>query len=320
MSRSRIVIAGGTGFIGKFLLNAWSSRHDIIVLTRQQKKYRAQGSVRYVSWDPQRDGDWMQAIDGADLLINLTGKSVNCRYTEKNREAILQSRIQATAALGRAIKQAAIPPACWINASSATIYRHAEDHAQDEYTGETGHDFSMDVCHAWERCFFEQDTPQTRKVALRIGITLGAGSALDTLLRLAKSGLGGRQGSGRQKVTWIHYLDLIGIMYWIWKHPKMEGIFNCCSPNAVSNNHFMQTLRKAAGIPFGIPMPEPFIRMGALLIGTSPELVLKSRWVVPTRLLQSGFVFRYPQLQQALEDIIDTMPLQQNRDMGCYIN
>lgn len=320
MSRSQIVIAGGTGFIGKFLINAWSSRHDIIVLTRQQKKYRAQGAVRYVSWDPQRDGDWMQAIDGTDLLINLTGKSVNCRYTVRNRQAILQSRLQATTALGRAVKQAAHPPACWINASSATIYRHAEDRPQDEYTGETGHDFSMNVCHEWERYFFEQDTALTRKVALRIGITLGAGSALDTLLRLAKTGLGGRQGSGRQKVTWIHYLDLIGIMYWIWKHPKMEGIFNCCSPNAVSNNHFMQTLRKAAGIPFGIPMPEPLIRMGAFLIGTSPELVLKSRWVVPTRLLQSGFVFRYPQLQQALEDIIDTMPLQQNRDMGCYIN
>jgi NAD dependent epimerase/dehydratase family enzyme len=127
MSRSQIVIAGGTGFIGKFLINAWSSRNDIIVLTRQQKKYRAQGAVRYVSWDPQRDGDWMQAIDGTDLLINLTGKSVNCRYTVRNRQAILQSRLQATTALGRAVKQAAHPPACWINASSATIYRHAED-------------------------------------------------------------------------------------------------------------------------------------------------------------------------------------------------
>ncbi|MBP7556632.1 MAG: TIGR01777 family oxidoreductase [Chitinophagaceae bacterium] len=320
MPRPRIVIAGGTGFIGNFLINAWSSRHDIVVLTRQQSNQHAQASVRYVSWNPQQDAEWMQVIDGADLLINLTGRSVNCRYTAKNREAILQSRIQATAALGRAIKQAAVPPPCWINASSATIYRHAEDHPQDEYTGETGHDFSMGVCHAWERSFFEQDIPQTRKVALRIGITLGAGSALNTLLRLAKAGLGGRQGSGRQKVTWIHYLDLIGIMYWIWKHPKMEGIFNCCSPNVVSNNNFMQTLRKAAGIPFGMPLPEPLIRMGALLIGTSPELVLKSRWVAPSRLLQSGFIFRYPQLQQALEDIIDTMHLQQKRHTGCYIN
>lgn len=320
MPRPKIVIAGGTGFIGKFLVNAWSSRHDIVVLTRQQKKYTVQDSVRYVSWDPQHDSDWMQVVDGADLLINLTGKSVNCRYTASNKQAILQSRIQATAALGRAVNKAINPPACWINASSATIYRHAEDRSQDEYTGETGHDFSMDVCHAWERCFFKQETPQTRKVALRIGITLGAGSALNTLLRFVRIGLGGRQGSGKQKVTWIHYLDLCGIMYWIWKHPAMEGVFNCCSPNVVSNNNFMQTLRKTAGIPFGMPMPEPLIRMGALLIGTSPELVLKSRWVAPTRLLQAGFTFRYPQLQQALEDIIDTMPLQQNKDTGCYIN
>jgi len=319
MTRSKIVIAGGSGFIGKCLINAWSSRHDIIILTRQQKKCTASGAVRFVQWDPYRDGEWMQALEGADLLINLTGKSVNCRYTAKNREAILQSRVHATAALGRAVKQAAHPPVCWINASSATIYRHAEDRPQDEYTGETGYDFSMNVCREWERCFFEQQTPLTRKVALRIGITLGAGSALDTLLRLAKFGLGGRQGSGQQKVTWIHYLDLCGIMYWIWKHPKMEGIFNCSSPNAVTNNSFMQTLRKAAGIRFGIPVPVPLIHMGALLIGTAPEMVLKSRWVVPTRLLQAGFSFRYPELQQALEDIIDTMPLQQNRHTGCYI-
>lgn len=323
MKQKRIVIAGGTGFIGEELIRWFGKENDIVVLSRglgYTKTNRNEWHIlkqddlqrtRYVQWDGCHEGDWEKEIEGADLLINLAGKTVNCRYTEKNKKEIFDSRTQSTTALGKAIVKAKHKPALWINASSATIYRHATDRPQDEYTGEMENDFSVQVCRRWEQSFYEQDIPGVRKVALRMAITLGAGGVLIPYFNLLKYGLGGKQGSGRQMYSWVHVEDTCRLIEWIWDHPEMEGTYNCCSPNPVTNESFMQLLRKATRRRFGLPAFTWMLKAGAVLIGTETELVLKSRWVLPARALESGFVFRYPLLTDAFHEIISRVPRKQ---------
>jgi len=234
---------------------------------------------------------------------------VNCRYNEKNKQAISDSRTTTTKLLGAAIHTLQHPPKRWINAGSATIYRHAEDRPMDEFTGEIQDDFSVQVCKQWEAAFNEINTPETRKAILRIAITLGTdGGVMIPYLKMVKFGLGGHQGSGRQLYSWIHITDVCSMMEWLYDNPDHEGVFNCSSPNPVSNKQFMQTVREAAGHSFGLPAASWMLSIGACLIGTEKELLLKSRWVVPTRALQAGFRFKYPQLQPAVKDIIAQLP------------
>ncbi len=323
MENKKIVIAGGTGFIGQEMIKYWGRENQLVVLTRQvpgahnnRNKYNSLQpadllNTRFVKWDGKTVGDWAIELNGADLLINLSGKTVNCRYTEKNKKEISDSRTDAVKAIGSAIQRCDHPPSCWINASSATIYRHAMDRSQDEYTGEFHEDFSVQVCQAWEKTLFDQTTPLTRKVALRMAITLGPGGVLIPYFNLLKFGLGGKQGGGEQMYSWVHTEDSCRMIEWIFLHPQLEGVFNCASPHPVPNKLFMKTLRNVTGYSFGLPAFTWMLKCGALLIGTETELVLKSRWVVPTRILETGFQFKFPLLKDALTDIISKVPRKQ---------
>lgn len=321
MQNKKIVIAGGSGFIGQALTGYFGKDNEIVVLSRcvkdannsygKQADLYANPQVRLVCWNARDDGDWMKEIDGADLVINLAGKSVNCRYTPKNKQAIFDSRTNATKAIGRAVACATVPPKLWINAASATIYRHATDRPQDEITGEIENDFSVQVCKLWEQTFCEQRTPFTRKVALRMAITLGTGGVIVPYFNLLKFGLGGYQGSGRQMYSWVHVQDICRMIEWAFENTEIEGTYNCCSSNPVTNTVFMQTLRKAAGHICGLPAFAWMLKIGAALIGTETELILKSRWVVPTKAIQAGFQFQYPVLKDALEQIINATPRKQ---------
>ncbi|RYD77174.1 MAG: TIGR01777 family protein [Sphingobacteriales bacterium] len=317
--KRKIVIAGGTGFIGKELIQHFSVTDHVIILTRgiknvQTNSYQSHGtlqdtnSIRYVLWDATTISGWAKELENADILINLCGKSVNCRYSKKNKAEIFSSRTQTTSLLGEAIRNCIVPPKLWINASSATIYRHATDRPQDEYNGDIENDFSVQVCKAWEKSFFDVRTPFTRKVALRMAVTLGSGGVIVPYFNLLKFGLGGRQGSGKQMYSWIHIKDTINIIEWIHEHKTMEGVFNCSSPHAVTNEAFMKTLQKITGHKFGLPAYEWMLKIGAAIIGTETELILKSRWVLPTKLLETGFRFNYDTIDKAFTEIVNHTP------------
>jgi hypothetical protein len=360
MKHKRIVIAGGTGFIGQAMAKYFGKDNHVVVLSRhavskQNNNYEhplikaADGyNITYWRWDGVHvEKHWLQDINGADLVINLAGKSVNCRYTEKNKQQIIDSRTQPTKAIGEAIRQCTVPPKIWINASSATIYCHTTDKPNDEFTGiiseaksdnmpysffdrlrfqyrkyvtrlregrhsnrykELDRDFSVQVCKHWEQALFEQRTPFTRKIALRTAITLGRGGVMKPYCNLLKAGLGGYQGNGSQMYSWIHIDDLCRMVEWCYEHNDMEGIYNAGAPNAVTNAEFMKTLRRITGHTFGLPACTWMLEAAAALIGTETELLLKSRWVYPAKLLQSGFSFKYNALEQALADIIRTLP------------
>lgn len=323
MKNKKIILAGGTGFIGQEMTKFFGKENEVVILTRQLKNVKTNRNefdsltdadlknIRFVKWDGKTAENWYPELESADLVINLSGKSVNCRYNEKNKKEIFDSRTDAVKAIGEAINKCKQPPPLWINSSSATIYRHATDRPQDEYTGEMQDDFSVQVCKRWEKAFYEQQTPATRKAALRMAITLGPGGILIPYFNLLKFGLGGKQASGRQMYSWVHAEDTCRMIEWIFDHKEIEGTFNCSSPNPVANSEFMKTLRKVTGHKFGLPAFEWMLRLGAPVIGTEVELVLKSRWVIPTKILETGFTFKYPLLEDALADIIGKTPRNQ---------
>lgn len=323
MKNKKIIIAGGSGFIGQEMAKYYCRENEVIILSRQVKNEKTNrnnhnsltdevmNKIRIVKWDGKTIGNWVSEFEKADLIINLAGKSVNCRYNEKNKKEIFDSRTDAVETIGKAIRQCKFPPALWINASSATIYRHALDRAQDEYTGEFHNDFSVQVCNRWEKTFYDQDTPHTRKAALRMAITLGPGGILIPYFNLLKFGLGGHQASGKQMFSWVHIEDTCRMIDWIEEQKELNGTFNCCSPYPVTNKEFMSVLRKSTGHIIGLPAYKWMLQMGAPLIGTEVELVLKSRWVIPTRILETGFQFKYDKLEAAFKDIIAKVPRKQ---------
>ena len=320
MKNKKIILAGGTGFIGQELCNYFGKDNEVVVLTRQVKEHSSNTfgedhlkeevakNIRFVKWDGVNEGEWTKELEGAAIVINLAGKSVNCSYTKKNKQEIFESRTNATKAIAEAIQHAVKPPELWINAASATIYPHAIDTPRDESFTDFSHDFSVQVCKLWEKTFYEQRTPFTRKVALRMAITLGAGGVMIPYFNLLKFGLGGRQGSGKQMYSWVHVEDSCRMIEWIYEHPEIEGTYNCSNPGAVTNEMFMATLRKVTGYKIGLPAYKWMLKIGAALIGTETELILKSRWVLPTKITQAGFQFKYPLLEDALKDIILKTP------------
>ncbi|SDD11383.1 hypothetical protein SAMN02799630_02129 [Paenibacillus sp. UNCCL117] len=244
-------------------------------------------------------------MEQAELLINLAGKSVNCRYNEANKQAILESRTETTEALGEAVLACAKPPALWLNSSTATIYRHAEDRPMTEEGGELGSGFSVDVAKAWEKAFFSFRLPSTRQAALRIAIVLGPGGGVMTPYRnLVRFGLGGVQGSGNQKFSWIHVEDLYGIIRFLQQREDLSGIFNCSAPYPVTNRELMKQLRTAMNRKLGLPAARWMLEVGAYALKTETELILKSRWVIPERLMQEGYTFTFERLETALRDIL----------------
>lgn len=300
----KIVLAGGNGYLGTVLSEYYRNLADeIIILSRKPKA--ANGNIKTLVWDGRTAGEWAAQLEGAEMLINLCGKNVNCRYTKANREEIINSRVIPTKLLGQVIKKMPDPPKLWINLSSATIYRHAEDRPQDEITGDIGYGFSIDVCKKWEAAFYETDTPQTRKIALRMGIVLGmADSAFPRLLNLVKFGLGGHLGDGKQYLNWVHEQDAARCTEFLLQHTELDGNINCTAPVPVQNAQFMTTLRKAWGIPFGLPTPAWLLSIGMAIVGSEPELVLKSRWVVPKRLLDVGYKFLFSEADHAIKDLL----------------
>ncbi len=299
----KIIIAGGTGFLGSNLANYYAAKgHEVVILTRGENQVN--GTIRFMTWDGETLGAWASELDNADILINLNGKSVDCRYTERNKQLIYSTRLEATRVLGEAVKSCVGPPALWINAASATIYRHSLDKEMDEFTSETGTGFSVDVCQKWEKSFNEIELPFTRKVILRTSIVLGKDGPFKPLKMLTKLGLGGGQGSGQQYFSWLHEKDFVGIVDYIISNPSMKGAYNVTAPKPIPNTEFMKALRHAVGIPFGLPMPKWLLEFGAVLIGTETELILKSRRVVPKRLLDAGYQFQFNSIEKAFEQLL----------------
>ncbi len=297
----RIVIAGGSGYIGRVLAAHYSKlAKEVVILTRG--KGGVNGNINFVHWDGRTIGSWTDSLIGCDVLINLTGKSVDCRYNEKNKAEIFASRLNATRVLGEALRVMAVPPKVWFNAASATIYRHAEDRPQDEYDGEIGEGFSVEVCKQWEHAFFEQRIPGVRMIALRIGIVLGRhGGVAKYYLNLARFGMGGIQGDGQQRFSWIHEEDLTASMDFLLQRKDIDGIFNLTSPNPIINGELMRTTREVVGVPFGLPATRWMLQIGTWLLQTEVELILKSRWVLPTRLIHAGYQFKVPFIKGAVE-------------------
>jgi NAD dependent epimerase/dehydratase family enzyme len=311
----KVVIAGATGFLGRRLHTHFAGvGHQV----------RTIGRTGDATWgDAQAIGG---EVDGAELLVNLAGKSVDCRYGQANRAEILRSRVETTRELAHAVSRASAPPPLWLNASTATIYRHADDRPMTESNGELGEGFSVGVARAWEDAFFADALPTTRRVALRTAITLGDGSALVPLLRLARLGFGGAQHDGRwpasrarlaagtyhrfgtphgrQRFSWVHLDDVVGIVEFLREHAELDGVVNVSSPHPVDSVEVMRTVRRALGVPAGLPLPRVALEAGAFAIRTETELILKSRWVLPERLLDAGYRFRYPELRPALDAIV----------------
>jgi uncharacterized protein len=303
MKIDKLILAGGTGFLGQAIIEKFSnSVKEIIVFTRGAS--HQEKNIRYINWDGKTMGTWSKEIDGSDVLINLTGKSVDCRYNEKNKSEIISSRVNATNILGKAISDSMDPPKVWLNSASATIYRDSEDIDMDE-NGETGTGFSVDVCKKWEAAFNEAKTPQTRKIALRISMVLGkSGGVLPVMKKLVNAGLGGKMGSGKQFVSWIHEEDFLKAILWLIENEKAAGAYNLAAPQPVTNSDFMQLIRKSLGKKFGIPAAKWMLEIGAVFLRTETELILKSRKVVPKRLVDEGFVFSYSNMEKALKDLL----------------
>ena len=307
----RIVIPGGSGQVGTILARAFhADGHDVVVLSRSPRPR----PWRVVSWDAATPGRWTREIDGSDVVINLAGRSVNCRYTERNRKEIMDSRVVPTQLIGEIIGHAARPPRAWLQASTATIYAHRLDGANDEATGRIGGQepgapstwrFSIDVATRWEQTLTEAVTPQTRKVALRSAVTMSPdpGGIFDTLVGLVRKGVGGTAGDGRQYVSWIHYDDFVRVVRWLIAHEEIDGVVNVAAPHPLTNAEFMRILRDAMGIRVGLPATRWMLELGARLMGTETELVLKSRRVVPGRLLGAGFTFRFPDWPEAARNL-----------------
>ncbi len=267
--------------------------------------HEEQRNIHFVKWDGKTLDSWADELEDADVLINLAGKSVNCRYNDANMREIYDSRTGSTQALGEAIAKCKIAPKLWINSSTATIYRHAEDRPQDEDNGELGKGFSVDVARKWEQTFFNCETPNTRKVALRMSIVLGPhGGVMIPYRNLVKMGLGGKQGNGRQMFSWLHIEDLAAIIDFIEENTALEGVFNASAPNPVNNTKFSAAMRKAYDMSFGLPATKFLLTLGAMVIKTETELILKSRWVLPKKLTEAGFKFQYQHIDEALENIV----------------
>ena len=303
----RIVIPGGSGQVGTILARYLATAgHEVVVLSRSPASPATRDRPwRVASWDGRTPGEWTREIDGSDALIHLSGRTVNCRYTPKHRKEILESRIETTRAVGEAIAHCAQPPRTWLNASTSTIYRHNPDRGMDEATGEIlvhqagvpeTYNFSVGVALAWEKAFQEAPTPATRKVALRTSIVMSpdTGGAFDMLIKLVRRGLSGKQGDGLQFVSWMHELDYARAVRFLLEHEEISGPVNLTSPEPLPNHEFMAALRQANGSTFNLPANRWMLAVGAALLRTETELVLKSRRVVPGVLTAAGFEFIFP--------------------------
>ncbi|WP_294286461.1 TIGR01777 family oxidoreductase [uncultured Chryseobacterium sp.] len=296
----KIIIAAGTGFLGKNLEQYFTDKgHQVYILTRNPKRRNE------FHWDARTLGEWKNLLENADVLINLAGKSVDCRYTPKNKQEIYDSRIKSTNILQQAVDQCKSKPKVWLNAGSATIYIHSETQLNTEENGIIGDDFSMNICKSWEQEFFSTNTGNVRKVALRTSIVLGKnGGAFPKMKMLTKFGLGGKQGLGNQKVSWIHIEDFCRAVEYSINDESISGAINITAPNPLSNEAFMKKLRQEMKIPVGLNAAVWQLEIASVFLRTETELLLKSRNVYPEKLVKSGFRFIYPTIERAFKDLI----------------
>ena len=302
----KAVLAGGSGLLGQALAKSLSADgYEVVVLGRSSAPHGATG--RFVFWDGRKSGGWKSELEGAEALFNLSGRSVDCRYTQENRNLILSSRVDSTRVLGQAVQDCECPPKVWLNSSTATIYkdRRGDLKPHDESSYDFGSGFSVGVAHAWEDAFEDSIVDGVRKIVLRISIALGKdGGAFPVMRRFAKLGLGGAQGPGNQWVSWLHVDDWVGIARFLMESEDLSGPVNLAAPNPVTNSEFMKSMRRNfAPLGIGLPAPSFAVRLGAVFLRTAPELVLKSRKVVSSVLAESGYRFKYTELAEALESL-----------------
>jgi len=303
-----IVIIGANGFLGRYLADYYHKKGWSVRAIARGEKDLAESmdrGVEFYPWDGVSEGPWMKAFDGADVVVNLAGRTVNCRYNEKNKKQIFDSRTVTTKLVGKAIAEATEGPKVWLNSSTATIYRHAEDRPQTDEQGEIGSGFSVEVAKLWEKTLFEYPTaPDVRKIAIRTAIVMAKepDTVLEVLTGLAKKGLGGKMGNGKQMVSWIHVHDFCRAINWLIEKEKSTGTYNLSAPNPVTNAAMMQQIRTYAGVRFGLPATPWMLKIGAIFMRTETELILKSRWVLPTRLQAEGFEFEIEEFKEVLQD------------------
>jgi uncharacterized protein len=309
----KVVIPGGTGNVGAVLGRALAARGDeVVVLSRHERQL---GPVRCVRWDGRTAGPWTAELDGCDAVINLAGRSVSCRYTPENLRQMMDSRVESTRIVGEAIASAGAPPAVWLQMSTATIYAHRHDAANDEATGVIGGSepgvpgywaYSVDIAKAWEQAQQDAPTPDTRKVALRAAMIMSTdrGSVFDVLCRMARLGIGGPVAGGRQYVSWVHGDDLVRAVEFLLARQDIDGPVNIAAPNPLPQREFMRQLRSAVRMPVGLPASKWMAEIGAFVMRSDTELLLKSRRVVPGRLLDAGFAFNFPEWRSAAADLV----------------
>jgi uncharacterized protein (TIGR01777 family) len=302
--KPKVILAGGSGFVGQSLAPLLLSRgYEVVVLTRAPPSIKRDG-VLSVHWDGKNLGDWARVLDGATALVNLTGRSINCRHTPENRRQIVESRVDSVHVLGAALARAKQPPPVFVQAAGIGIYGDAGDRWCDE-SAPHGDDFVTEVCEKWEGAFDQVNAPQTRKVLLRLGVALGAeGGFLQVLAKLTRCFLGGQIGNGRQFVSWIHMADLCRIFLTSIERPEIEGLYNATSPNPVTNAEFMRELRRTLHRPWSPPVPKFAARLGAWLMGTAPSLAFASQRGIPKHLLAQDFRFDFPELRLALTNLL----------------
>ncbi len=291
----KVVITGGTGFIGTYIAQRFQESGFRVLLVSR--------SPGHVSWSPV---ELTEAFEGAQMVLNLAGKSINCVHNESNKAAIIQSRINTTLWIGNAIEACKVPPRLWINASATGIYKSTKDHPMTEIETESGSGFLSEVVRQWEKTFFGFNLADTRQVALRTSVVLGSdGGALKPLVLLSKLWLGGRQADGSQIFSWIHIEDYFRALIFLSDNNSVRGVVNCTAPGPVSNKVFMRSLRNQLRVPVGFCAPAFAIKLGARWMGTEPELILDSTYVLPKRLLDAGFQFAYPDVDKALHDLLE---------------
>ncbi|WP_079242386.1 TIGR01777 family oxidoreductase [Chryseobacterium indologenes] len=298
----KIIIAGGSGFLGENLEKYFTTKgNQVYILTRNPQRKNE------IYWNAQTISEWKNNLEKADVLINLTGKSVDCRYHEKNKQEIYSSRINSTRILQKAVDQCSHKPKVWLNASSATIYVHSEKNLNTEENGIVGDDFSMNICKSWEEEFFAGKNEEIRKVALRTSIVLGNnGGAFPKLKMITKLGLGGKQGRGNQMVSWVHIEDFCRAVDWIIQDENLSGTVNITAPTPLSNQSMMRKLRHKTKVAFGLNAPVWQLEIASIFLNTETELLLKSRNVYPEKLIKSGFKFSYSTFDEAILNLLES--------------